>query len=103
MSKVAVIAKITALPGLRDEVAAVLSEVGKATEGEPGTLFYAMNLDSAEEDVIWFYEVYEDQAALAAHGGSEAMKAAGAKLRDKAAGRPELHFAELVGGKNLPG
>ena len=103
MSKVAVIAKITALPGLRDEIVSVLSEVVAATNDEPGTLLYAMNVDKADADVIWFYEVYADDDALAAHGGSEAMKAAGGKLRDKAAGRPELHVVELVGGKGLPG
>ncbi|GAC1322051.1 MAG: putative quinol monooxygenase [Acidimicrobiales bacterium] len=102
MAKVAVIAKITALPGRRDEVVAILNEVVTATQDEPGTLFYAMNVDKAEDDVIWFYEVYADDAALAAHGGSEAMKAAGGQLRDKAAGRPELHVVELVGGKGLP-
>ena len=102
MAKVAVIAKITALPGMRDEVVAVLNDVVAATGDEAGTLLYAMNLDKAEEDVIWFYELYTDDAALAAHGGSEAMKAAGGKLRDKAAGRPELHVLELVGGTGLP-
>jgi quinol monooxygenase YgiN len=102
MPKVAVIAKITALPGLRDEVASVLSEVAAATESEAGTLLYFMNLDKADADVIWFYEVYADDAALAAHSGSDVMKAAGGKLRDKAAGRPELHLVELVGGKGLP-
>ncbi|HEY2430256.1 MAG TPA: putative quinol monooxygenase, partial [Acidimicrobiales bacterium] len=96
-------ARITALPGKRDEVVAVLSEVVAAARDEPGTLLYAMNVDKAEEDVIWFYEVYADDAAMAAHGGSEAMKAAGGKLRDKAAGRPELHMLDLVDGKNLPG
>ena len=64
MSKVAVIAKITALPGLRDEVVAVLSEVVEATTSEPGTLVYAMNVDKADDDVIWFYELYTDEAAL---------------------------------------
>jgi len=102
MSKVAVIAKITALPGMRQEVVSVLSEVVAATRDEPGTLLYALNVDKAEEDVIWFYELYTDEAALAAHGGSEAMKAAGGKLRDKAAGRPELHLLELVEGTGLP-
>jgi len=102
MAKVAVIAKITALPGKRDEVVAVLNDVVAAVDDEPGTLLYAMNVDKAEADVIWFYEVYADDAALAAHSGSEAMKAAGGKLRDKAAGRPELHLVELVGGKGLP-
>jgi quinol monooxygenase YgiN len=99
---VAVVAKITALPGLRDEVVSVLSEVVEATKSEPGTLLYAMNVDKTEADVIWFYEVYADDAAFAAHAGSEAMKAAGGKLRDKAAGRPELHFLDLVGGKGMP-
>lgn len=102
MAKVAVIAKITALPGKRDEVVAVLNDVVAAAGEEPGTLLYAMNVDKTEADVIWFYEVYADDAALAAHSGSEAMKAAGGKLRDKAAGRPEIHVVELVGGKGLP-
>jgi quinol monooxygenase YgiN len=102
MPKLAVIAKITALPGLRDEVVAVLSDVVAASKDEPGTLLYAMNVDRSEADVVWFYELYSDEAALAAHGGSEAMKAAGGKLRDKAAGRPELHLLDLVDGKGLP-
>jgi quinol monooxygenase YgiN len=102
MAKVAVIAKITALPGMRDEVVSALEEVVKATQDEPGTLFYAMNTDKADDNVVWFYEMYADDAALGAHSGSEAMKAAGAKLRDKAAGRPEIHLLEVVDGKGLP-
>lgn len=102
MAKVSVIAKITALPGMRDEMVTVLSDVATAAQDEPGTELYAMNLDKSDENVIWFYEVYADEAALAAHSGSEAMKAAGAKLRDKAAGRPELMVCELVTGKNVP-
>jgi quinol monooxygenase YgiN len=102
MPRLAVIAKITALPGMRDEVVAVLSDVVTAAKDEPGTLLYAMNVDKADADVVWFYELYEDEAGLAAHGGSEAMKAAGGKLRDKAAGRPELHLLDLVDGVGLP-
>lgn len=102
MPKVAVIAKITALPGKRDEVVDVLRSVVTATKDEEGTLLYAMNVDKADDTVIWFYEMYTDEAALAAHGGSEAMKLAGGQLRDKAAGRPELHVLEVVDGKNLP-
>ncbi|GAC1375835.1 MAG: hypothetical protein NVSMB4_04270 [Acidimicrobiales bacterium] len=103
MAKVAVIAKITALPGQRDEVVAVMNEiVMSAVKQEEGTLLYTLNLDKTNADVIWFYELYADDAALAAHGGSEAMKAAGGKLRDKAAGRPEITLLELVDGKGLP-
>jgi len=102
MANVAVIAKITALPGLRDEVVSVLSELVAAAKEEPGTLVYVMNIDKTDADVIWFYELYAGDEAFAAHGGSEAMKAVGGKLRDKAAGRPELHVLELVDGVGLP-
>jgi quinol monooxygenase YgiN len=100
--KLAVLAKFTALPGKREEIVAVMSEMVKVVQDEPGTLVYAMNTDKTDPDVIWFYEVYADQDALVAHGGSEAMKAAGGKLRDKAAGRPELTMLDLVDGKNVP-
>ena len=103
MAQVAVIAKITALPGKRDEVVDVLRDVVSGTESEPGTLVYAMNVDKADDDVIWFYELYTDEAALGVHGGGEVMKAAGGKLRDKAAGRPEIRVLELVQAKGLPG
>ncbi len=102
MAHIAVIAKITALPGMRDEVVDVLRDVVAGTEGESGTLVYAMNTDKADDDVIWFYELYTDDAALAVHGGGEAMKAAGGRLRDKTAGRPELHVLDLVQAKGLP-
>jgi quinol monooxygenase YgiN len=102
MSKRAVIAKITALPGKRDEMAAAMSDMIKAVQDEPGTLQYALNFDTANADVIWFYEVYADDAALAAHSGSDAMKALGMALRDKAAGRPELFVLDVVDGKNIP-
>ena len=101
MAQVAVVAKITALPGKRDEVVDVLRDVVAATDNEPGTLVYAMNVDKGDDDVIWFYELYTDDAAFGAHGG-DAMKAAGGKLRDKAAGRPEIRVLELVAGKGLP-
>jgi quinol monooxygenase YgiN len=102
MARIAVIAKITAPPGKRDEVVSVLSGVVAAARDEPGTLLYSMNVDKSEDDVIWFYELYADDAGFAAHGGSEAMKAAGGQLRDKAAGRPELHIMEVVDAKGLP-
>ncbi|MFI5041961.1 MAG: putative quinol monooxygenase [Acidimicrobiales bacterium] len=101
MAKVAIIAKITALPGKRDEVVATLSEMVDVVKGEPGTEVYALNIDKADENSVWFYEVYTDEASMAAHGGSEAMKAVGGRLRDKAAGRPELTLLELVAAKGV--
>ena len=65
MPKRAVIAKITALPGKRDEMAAAMSDMIKAVQDEPGTLQYALNFDSGNADVIWFYEVYADEIGRA--------------------------------------
>ena len=101
MAKVSVVAKIVAAPGKRDEVVDVLKDVVAATENEPGTLVYAMNVEK-DSDVIWFFELYADEAALAAHGGSEAMKAAGPRLADKMGGRPEIIQLTPVVGKGLP-
>ena len=55
MARIAVIAKITALRGKREEVVEVLRDVVSGTDSEPGTLVYAMNTDKADDDVIWFY------------------------------------------------
>ncbi len=99
---VAVVAKITAVPGKRDEVVDALRTVVAAAREEPGTLVYAMNVDKSDADAIWFYELYTDDAAFAAHGTSETMKSVGEQLRDKAAGRPEITVLELVEAKGLP-
>jgi quinol monooxygenase YgiN len=103
VANVAMIAKITAKEGKRDELVEILRDLVTATESEPGTLLYAMNVSTKEPDVVWFYELYTDGDALAAHGGSKAMKATGAKLADLVTGRPELYPLELVAGKGLPG
>jgi quinol monooxygenase YgiN len=102
VAQVSVIAKVTAKPGKRDELLDQLRLLAKATESEAGTLLYSANTSTTEPDVVWFYEVYSDQQALVAHGGSAAMKAAGQAFADLLAGRPELHVCEPVTGKNLP-
>jgi quinol monooxygenase YgiN len=101
MSNVAVLAKITAQPGKRDEVVAALSPMVDAVKDEPGTLVYAMHTDNAEADVIWFYEVYDSQDSLAAHSGSQAMKEAGGRLAGLVGGRPELFMLTPVAAKGI--
>ncbi len=101
MSKVAVIAKIPAQPGKRDELVAALQAALDNAEGEADTLTYILHEDLADADVVWFYELYTDQDALVAHGTSDAFKAIGAALRPFAAGRPELTMLKPVGGKGL--
>ncbi|TVR26002.1 MAG: antibiotic biosynthesis monooxygenase [Ilumatobacter sp.] len=101
MSKIVVIAKIPCQPGKRDEAAAGLQPMLDHVENEEGTLEYLLLKDSTDEDVLWMYEVYADQASFDAHAGSEAMKSLGHALGGVLAGRPELIFTTPVGGKGL--
>lgn len=73
MSKVAVIAKITAAPGKREEVAAALANMFPQVETEEGTEVYVLHDDAANADVLWMYELYRDGDALQAHSSSPAM------------------------------
>jgi quinol monooxygenase YgiN len=101
VSTIAVIAKITAQPGKRDDVVAGMAAMMEHVENEPGTLKYILSVDSSDADVLWMYEEYVDQAALDAHGASDAMKALGGSIGPFLAGRPELSFATAIRGKGL--
>ena len=90
MSDIALLAKITTLPGKRDEVVAVFTEMVASVADEVGTTVYAMHTQADDEVTVWFYEKYTDKEALAAHGSSDAMKAMNPKLKGLLAGRPEL-------------
>jgi quinol monooxygenase YgiN len=101
MAKVAVVAKMVAVEGKRDELVKVLKDLFSATQGEAGTEVYAMHTDAADEVTVWFYELYTDQDAMMAHGTSEAMKAAGAQFRGLLIGRPEISFLTPVVAKGV--
>jgi quinol monooxygenase YgiN len=102
MSKVCVIAKITANEGMRaDMVAAMGSMIDHVEANEPDTITYILMEDAGDENVVWFYEEYANAKALAAHGSSEAMKELGGALRGFAAGRPEITVLNPVRGKGL--
>ena len=103
LGQVSLIAKLTAKEGKRDELLKVLRGLEVTVESEPGTLVYAVNASTTAPDEVWFYELYADNDALAAHRGSAAMKEAGAAFADLLAGRPEMFVLEPAGGKGLPG
>jgi len=95
------VAKMTAVEGKRDELLQTLDKLLDAVAGEEGTEVYALHLDAADGNVVWFYELYTDMDALTVHGGSEAMQAAGPELGALLAGRPELIFLTPVRAKGL--
>ena len=99
--KVAVLAKIPALPGKRDELVTALQAAIDNANTEADTLLYILHTDPKDPDSVYFYELYTDQDALTAHGTSDAMKELGKGMRDLAGGRPELTILTPVVGKGL--
>ena len=99
--KVAVIAKLAAAPGKRDDLAAALQVALDTAGSESGTTYYILHADAKDADALWFYELYTDQSALDAHMGTDAFKALGPVLAPFLAGRPELNFLTPLGGKGL--
>jgi quinol monooxygenase YgiN len=100
-NKVAVFARIPAQPGKRDELVKAMQAAIDHVQTEDGTLTYILHIDDKEPDAVFFYEIYADQDALAAHGSSDFMKEFGKSMRDLAGGRPELQILKPLGGKGL--
>lgn len=103
MTNVSVFVKLTAQDGKRDELVAAFQDYFPQVESEDGTLAYAIATDNGDENVLWVYETYTDEAALGAHGGSDAFAAFGAKLGGILGAPPEMSMATPVVGKGVPG
>lgn len=102
MAKPALIAKMTAVEGKRDELVSTFQKMIDYVSGsEPGTEVYVLHTDDKNENVVWFYELYTDGAALKTHGGSEMMASMGPLLAPLLDGRPELSRLTPVAGKGL--
>lgn len=102
MSKIAVVAKLIAAEGKRDDLVNALKPLLDAVQEEPGTLAYGLHTANDDANVVLFYELYEDDAALGAHSGSAAMKAVGPTLAGLLGGAPEILRYTPVGGKGFP-
>lgn len=102
MAKPALIAKMTAAEGKRDElVAACQKMIDYVTASEPGTEVYVLHTDNKNENVIWYYEMYADGDALKTHGGSDMMAAFGKEIAGLLDGRMELMRLTPVAGKGI--
>jgi len=57
--------------GAEQVVADALEKLAPASRAEPGCRFYQAYRDPAEPRVFHLFEIYDDDAAVAAHGESE--------------------------------
>ena len=100
MSKISLIAKLTAVEGKADELEAALRGVVDAAAEEDGLEVYSAHR-SDEAGVYYFFELYRDQDAKDVHGKGERMRAAMGAFGGLLAGRPEITMMTPVAAKGL--
>ncbi len=94
------IGKMTAVPGQRDALIAIMLAGGDAM---PGCLSYVVALDPTDADAIWITEVWDSKASHAASLSLPSVRAAIARARPLIAGFGERFETEPVGGIGLSG
>jgi quinol monooxygenase YgiN len=96
MGKVSAVAKLTVNPDKADDFPAAWDDMfAHIAANEPGTEHYVLHRSTSEPTVFFMTEIYENQAALDAHGSSDAMAKVGASLGEFVEG-VELHFLEPI-------
>lgn len=101
MSKISLIAKLTAADGRSADLESALAGVVAAAADEDGLEVYSAHSSNDEPGVFYFFELYRDGDALAVHGKSDAMKAAMAAIGACLGGRPEITMMTPVVAKGL--
>lgn len=101
MSKITLIAKLTAAEGKSAELEQRLGDLIAAAEEEQGLEVYSAHKDTQNEGVYYFFEMYRDQDAFGSHGKGEAMRPAMKALGGLLAGRPEVTMMQPVVAKGL--
>lgn len=93
------IGKMTAVPGQRDALVAILLD---GVAGMPGCLSYVVAMDPANADSIWITEVWESKDSHSASLSLPAVRDAIARGRPLIAGFGDSVVTTPVGGHGLP-
>jgi quinol monooxygenase YgiN len=101
MSKVSLLIKFTAKPGMREALVEHFRSLIKIANEEEGTIDWAVHISPIEPDAVWLYEVYQDQAAMDIHNSTEANTQAKIKTSELTIGRPEVFPLIPIAGKGL--
>jgi len=92
------IGKMTAVPGQRDALAAILLD---GTQAMPGCLGYVIAHDPADNDALWITEVWDSQASHKASLSLPSVQAAIAKGRPLIAGFSNRVETVPIGGHGI--
>jgi quinol monooxygenase YgiN len=93
------IGKMSAVPGQRDALAAILLE---STGSMPGCLSYVIATDPADADALWITEVWDSAESHKASLSLPAVQSAIAKGRPLIAGFSNRVETVPLGGHGLP-
>lgn len=99
MSKHSLIVKLTCTEGRAEELETELAKLIEASNEEAGLEIYSAHRDA--DNVYWFFELYTDDAAIAAHGKSDSMRAAMAAVGALLAAPPEVNRLTPVAAKGI--
>ncbi len=101
MTAFAVLAKLTAVAGKRAELAEALQPTIANAEFEPGTRRYILHEDVTDDNVLWYYELYESEEDFDVHRHSAFARDFGPSLAGLMAGRLEMTKLQPLAGKGL--
>ena len=93
------IVKITAVPGKRDEMIAILKE---SAAGMPGCLSYVVAKDAADENMVWITEVWESAASHDASLSLPSVARSMPRVKPLIAGFDKVAVTTPVWGIGLP-
>ncbi len=99
MSKISLIAKLTAAEGKTDELETALANLIEASKEEAGLEIYSAH--RGDDNIYWFFELYTDGDALGVHGQGDAMKAAMGAMGGLLAAAPEISICAPVVAKGM--
>ena len=92
---IALIARLNVAEGKESDFEKVMLGLAESVRAnEPGNHLYTL---VKNDDGYAVLELYDDEAALAAHGQSEHFRAAGSKFAGLMAGPPTLDRYEVIG------
>lgn len=101
MSKISIIAKLTAAEGKTEPLEQAIRNVVSAAAEESGLEVYSAHAGEDEPGVYYFFEIYSDGDAQDAHGKGERMSAAMGAFAGLLAARPEVTTMRPIADKGL--
>jgi len=91
-----IVAEMEAVPERRAELIELLNGLLEPSRAEAGCVSYRYFFDSENENIVHFFELWQDQAAVDFHFATPHFQALGEKLADLIVGGPDLRIYEAT-------